>query len=102
MNTSIAAGTVAAQATDIPAIYGGVDFSITPERFAAAPGDQTELAREDLARRPELLANEARVALIRAYVMIGDQVADAYAALIPTCRVKRFVAMFEEGCNHGV
>ena len=41
----------AAQATEIPALYGRVDFSITPERFAAKQGDQSELAPEFAGRR---------------------------------------------------
>ena len=58
MNTSIKELTaaVAEQAAQIPAMYGHVDFSITPERFTVAPGDETELAPEYAERRPELLA----------------------------------------------
>ena len=48
MSTSIAElnEQIAAQAAQIPSIYGRVDFSITPERYAVEPGDQTELAPE--------------------------------------------------------
>ena len=48
MNTSITElNTIdAEQAAQIPATYGSVDFSITPERFTVAPGDETELAPE--------------------------------------------------------
>jgi hypothetical protein len=83
-------------------MYGQVDFSITPERFAAAPGDRTDLAPQYLAGRPELLANEELVARIKAYTMMGDRVADAYAALIPACGFQRLVAMLEQACDHGV
>jgi hypothetical protein len=78
----ILARKVAAQATDVPSIYGRVDFSITPERFAAERSDQSELASEFAGRRAELLVDEERVAIIKAYTMRGDPVADAYAALI--------------------
>jgi hypothetical protein len=91
----------ASQATQIPAMYGRVDFSITPERFAVAPGDETEIAPEYAQRRPELLANKERVALIKAYTMHGDPVADAYAALIPHYGFQRLVAMLKEACDHG-
>jgi hypothetical protein len=91
-----------AQATEIPSMYGRVDFSITPERFTTEPGDQTELAPELSARRPELLANAQQVARIRAYTMHGDPVADAYAALIPEYGFQRLVAMLEQACNHGL
>jgi hypothetical protein len=92
---------VAAQAAQLPAMYGRVDFSITPERFTVEPGDETELAPEYAARRPELLANKERVALIKAYTMHGDPVADAYAALIPQYGFQRLVAMLKEACERG-
>ena len=93
---------VAAQAAQIPGMYGRVDFSCTPERFTVAPGDRTDLAPEFLTRRPDLLANEEQVARIKAYTMMGDQVADAYAALMPTCGVRRLITMLEEACDRGV
>jgi hypothetical protein len=102
MNTSTLPQQTTAQATEIPSIYGRIDFSTTPERFAAAPGDQTELAPELAARRPELLANAQLVALMRAYTMHGDPVADAYAALIPELGFQRLVAMLEQACDEGV
>jgi hypothetical protein len=83
-------------------MYGRVDFSITPERFTVAPGDETELAPEYAERRPELLADKERVALIKAYTMHGDPVADAYAALIPQYGFQRLVAMLKEVCEHGL
>src|SRR5271170_493257 len=103
MNTSTAELTekVSAQATRIPSMYGRVDFSITPERFAANPADKTHLDSEFLGRRPELLANKEQVELIKAYTMHGDPVADAYAALIPQYGFQRLVAMLKEACDHG-
>jgi hypothetical protein len=104
MNTSITELTAmaAGQAAQIPAMYRGVDLSITPERFTVAPGDETEIAPEYAQRRPELLANKAQVALIKAYTMHGDPVADAYAALIPQYGFQRLVAMLQNACDHGV
>ncbi len=104
MNISITEPTAAdaGQATQLPAMYGRVDFSITPERFTASPGDETELAPEFVARRPELLVNKERVALIKAYTMHGDPVADAYATLIPQYGFQRLVAMLTEACDRGV
>lgn len=92
---------VASQATEIPALYGRVNFSTTPERFGAGPDDQTELAPEFAARRPELLANQEIVALIKAYTMHGDPLADAYAALLPHFGFQRLAAMLEEACDRG-
>jgi hypothetical protein len=102
MNTSTLTEQTTAQATEIPSMYGRADFSITPERFAAEHGDQTELAPELTARRPELLANAQQVAQIRAYTMHGDLVADAYAAIIPEYGFRRLVAMLEQACDHGL
>jgi hypothetical protein len=90
---------VAAQAEQIPSMYGRVDFSITPERFTVAPGDPNDLEPEFAERRPELLANEDLVALIKAYTMHGDPVADAYAALIPQHGFGALVKMLEEACD---
>jgi hypothetical protein len=93
---------IAAQAAQIPAMYGRVNFSITPERFTVEPDAQTELAPEYANRRPELLANKDRLALIKAYTMHGDSVADAYAALIPQYGPRQLVAMLQEACDYGV
>jgi hypothetical protein len=93
---------IATQAAQIPPMHGRVDFSITPERFTVEPDAQTELAPEYAERRPELLANKERVALIKAYTMHGDPVADAYAALIPQHGFQRLVTMLKEACDHGV
>ena len=38
----------------LPQMYGGVDFDVTPERFADGPDDSTEL--RDPRRRAEILA----------------------------------------------
>jgi len=93
---------VSAQAEQIPSMYGRVDFSITPERFTVEPGDPTDLEPEFAERRPELLANEDLVALIKAYTMHGDPVADAYAALIPQHGFGALVKMLEEACDRGL
>jgi hypothetical protein len=93
---------IATQATEIPSVYGRVDFSITPERFTVDPGAQTELAPRFAQRRPELLANQEQVARIEAYTMHGDPVADAYAALIPKLGFRQLVAMLEQACDHGL
>jgi ER-bound oxygenase mpaB/B'/Rubber oxygenase, catalytic domain len=104
MSISIAALTekIAAQGTENPVMYGGVDFSITPERFAVEPDAKTDLAPQYAARRSALLADTERVALIKAYTMIGDSVADAYAALRPILGFRRLMTMLTEACERGV
>jgi ER-bound oxygenase mpaB/B'/Rubber oxygenase, catalytic domain len=93
---------IAAQAAQIPSMYGRIDFSVTPERFTVEPGVETDIAPEFAARRLELLANAEVVARIKAYTMIGDIVADAYAALTPTHGFRKLVTMLTEACDHGV
>jgi hypothetical protein len=100
--TTVFTEKIATQLTEIPVVYGRVNFSITPVRFTADPDDQTELRREFSERRPELLRNKERVALIRAYTMVGDVIADAYAALIPRYGFQRLVTMLQEACDRGL
>jgi ER-bound oxygenase mpaB/B'/Rubber oxygenase, catalytic domain len=104
MSISIAALTekMTVQATQISSMYGHTDFSIAPERFTTAPGDQTDLAPQYAGRRAELLANAEMVARIKAYTMIGDIVADAYASLAPTHGFRQLIAMLTEACDRGV
>jgi hypothetical protein len=104
MNTSIVELTqkIAAQAARLPTMYGRVDFSVTPERFTVEPDAQTVLDPESSKRRAELLANEERVARIKAYTMLGDLAADSYAALMPEYGFRGLVTMLEEACDHGL
>lgn len=103
MRISIAelAARVASQAAQIPSMYGQVDFSITPERFATEPDAQTDLDPKFAARRSELLANEEQVARVKAFTMMGDLVADAYAALMPKYGFHGLTKMLEQACDHG-
>jgi hypothetical protein len=93
---------VASQAAEIPAMYGHIDFSIVPERLATNPGDATALSPAQAALRPKLLANKDLVARIRAYTMIGDVPADAYAALMPDHGFRGLVTMLVQACERGL
>jgi len=72
---------IAAQRELIPAVYGQVDFSSLPERFTQSLDEESSLPCSLARLRAELLADHDRVALIRAYTMLGDNVADAPTAL---------------------
>jgi hypothetical protein len=96
------APSIAAQATEIPAMYGRVDFAVAPERFTLEPNAKTDLEPEFAARRPDLLADEAQVTRIRAFTMCGDHLADAYAALIPKHGFNKLVDMLASACEHGL
>jgi len=93
---------VRAQATAIPEIYGKVDFESMPERFTVDMSDASTLRGPFVGRRQALLANHDRVDLIRAYTMMGDRVADAYAALMPKYGFSRLVQMLKTACENGL
>lgn len=91
------------QKTRIPSLYGNVDFSIVPERFSSALGDRTMLPPKFARKyRAGLLGDEDRVARALAYTMLGDTVADAYAALTPQFGFRRLIDMLTQACEKGV
>lgn len=90
------------QKTDVPSIYGHVDFSVTPERYAGVLEDVSELSGLAPDVRANLLGDDARMAKIRKYTMMGDIVADAYAALIPEYGFRKLVSMLETACDDGL
>ena len=91
------------QKTLIPSLYGDVDFSITPERFTDSP-DVRSMMPAKLARqyRADILADSDRVARARAYTLLGDRVADAYAALMPKYGFRRLINMLSDACSKGL
>ncbi|MDG2045684.1 MAG: oxygenase MpaB family protein [Halioglobus sp.] len=86
----------------IPAIYGDVDFSRLPERYVSGAGLENSLPRRYKRYAASALSDPERVANIRNYTMMGDGVADAYAALIPEYGFRALVAMLEEACENGI
>ncbi len=93
---------IAAQRTDNPAMYGGVDFGMHPERLLL-DGD---VAGSELRSYPKaaarLLENTELMERIAAYTLMGDAVADPYAALMPEYGFRRLVDMLVEACDKGV
>ncbi|NNE74084.1 MAG: DUF2236 domain-containing protein [Acidimicrobiales bacterium] len=102
MRTDVYGEAVAQQRQEIPGVYGGVDFSIVPERLdAEADRGDARFARHQEAidrvfDQPELLAR------MRDYTMTGDRVADAYAALIPEHGFRTLVDMLDLACEKGI
>lgn len=94
---------VHAQKTEVPSLYGRIDFDRVPERFASGLGDKSMLA-EPFARkyRPAIVRDSDRVERALAYTMLGDTVADAYAALIPTYGFKKLIGMLGTACERGI
>jgi hypothetical protein len=98
----IYADSVLAQKEAIPGIYGKVDFSILPERYASDAKVSNRLPARFKRYAERALSDSALVERIRNYTMTGDRVADAYAALIPQYGFRRLVAMLEEACENGL
>lgn len=93
---------VESQRERVPAMYGKVDFRAIPERFTAAAGDPTALSGKYDRDRDALLADPDRIEFIRAYTMIGDVTADAYAALMREHGFRALVDMLKQACDKGV
>jgi len=93
---------VESQRDRVPAMYGKVDFRAVPERFTATAGDPTALSGKYDRDRDALLADPDRIEFIRAYTMIGDVTADAYAALMREFGFRALVDMLTRACDEGV
>ncbi|MCG8672019.1 MAG: DUF2236 domain-containing protein [Pseudomonadales bacterium] len=87
----------------IPSLYGDVDFEKTPERFTADIDVPSALPIK-LAKkhRPQILADQDKVERARAYTMLGDNVADAYAALMPEYGFRQLIDMLQTACDRGL
>lgn len=89
---------VASQKTLLPELYGGIDFDRLPERWTEDP---SQAIVKD--RAPGGVAmTDYELELVRAYTMLGDVVADAYAALMPKIPFRRLIDMLQAACAHGV
>lgn len=99
---SLYADSVLQQGTDIPAIYGNVDFATVPERLhhdASVDDERFAKVGPAVARvfdQPDLMET------IRNATMSGDRVADAYAALIPELGARALIDMLDAACERGI
>ena len=92
---------VAQQYQERPDLYKRVNFEEPPYRFTIDPSVQSGLPAWVTKREP-YLANEAMVELMRTSTLLGDIVADSYAALIPEFGVKGLAAMLKTACREGI
>src|SRR5689334_25105853 len=92
---------VRSQRKALPGLYGDVDFSARPYRLALDPGDESSLPGW-VADRGPLLEDDATVELMRTATMLGDVVADPYAALLDTYGTKGLIQMLTLACREGV
>lgn len=89
---------VASQKTALPELYGHIDFDRMPERWTE---DASQAIVKD--RAPGGVAmTDYELELVRAYTMLGDVVADAYAALMPKIPFRRLIDMLQQACAHGL
>lgn len=84
-----------------PELYGSIDFDATPHRFTADPEVKSALP-EWVGERGPILADDRVVELIRTATMLGDAVADPFAALASQHGVPGLIAMLRQACRSGV
>src|SRR5437764_2783372 len=92
---------VRSQRDELPSLYGDVDFSARPHRLALDPGDESSLPSW-VADRGELLDDERTTELMSTATMLGDVVADAYAALMGQQSLKSLIDMLQRACREGI
>ena len=94
---------VHAQKTRIPSLYGDIDFDATPERFTDSMDIRSTLPQQFAKKhREKILADRDRVERARAYTLLGDTVADAYAALMSEYSFRDLIGMLKKACDEGL
>ncbi|WP_290538731.1 oxygenase MpaB family protein [Alcanivorax sp.] len=94
---------VRAQKTLIPSLYGDIDFDATPERFTDSMDVRSTLPAHFARKyRKRILADHEKVERARAYTLLGDTVADAYAALMPAYSFRDLIGMLKKACDEGL
>jgi len=88
------------QKTIAPSVYGDLDLTITPERFRTELGENSII--KDNKRIQQLLQDKQKVEFFRQLTMMGDPLADAYAALVPEIGFKKAREMLDQAVEHGV
>lgn len=84
-----------------PGLYGDFDFDRQPDRLATEPGVDSALPAW-VADRAPILEDDRVLELISTATMLGDVVADPYAALMNTDSVTRLIDMLKTACRQGI
>ncbi|WP_068268750.1 oxygenase MpaB family protein [Aldersonia kunmingensis] len=84
-----------------PNLYGSIDFEAVPYRLTVDARDESTLPGW-LAKREPILQDARVLELISTATMLGDVVADPYAALEPQYGTKTLVSMLKQACSEGV
>ncbi|WP_077079722.1 oxygenase MpaB family protein [Mycobacterium numidiamassiliense] len=84
-----------------PDLYGDFDFDQQPERLATEPNVDSALPPW-AADRELILEDDRVVELMSTATMLGDVVADPYAALMKTHSVTQLIDMLKRACREGI
>jgi hypothetical protein len=84
-----------------PDLYGDFDFDQQPDRLATEPGVDSALPTWVADREP-ILKDDRVTELISTATMLGDVVADPYAALMNTYSVTQLIDMLKRACREGI
>lgn len=84
-----------------PDLYGDFDFDQQPDRLATEPDVDSALPTW-VADRAPILDDDRITELISTATMLGDVVADPYAALMTTHSVAHLIDMLKTACREGL
>jgi mpaB/rubber oxygenase-like protein len=84
-----------------PDLYGDFDFDQQPDRLATEPDVDSALPTWVADREP-ILEDDRVTELISTATMLGDVVADPYAALMNTYSVTQLIDMLKTACREGI
>jgi hypothetical protein len=84
-----------------PDLYGDFDFNQQPDRLATEPDVDSALPTW-VAERAPILEDDRVLELISTATMLGDVVADPYAALMNTRSVSQLIDMLKTACREGI
>lgn len=84
-----------------PGLYGDFDFGKRPYRLATDPDDESSLPAW-VAKRDAILADDRLTELISTATLLGDTVADPFAALSAGHSVTELVTMVRRACREGI
>lgn len=84
-----------------PDLYGDFDFDQQPDRLAIEPDADSALPAW-VADRAPILEDDRVLELISTATMLGDVVADPYAALMNTYSVSHLIDLLKRACREGI
>ncbi|MCB9390864.1 MAG: DUF2236 domain-containing protein [Acidimicrobiia bacterium] len=90
------------QSTDLPELYGDIDFDMIPERLALSVDDESDLPSSARISRAGLLADNDLVELMTTTTMLGDVVCGAYVCLMPELGMQQTIDMVRQACRTGI